>query len=108
MRNKSIFIFLIYLSFFILIPIIKNETRLIEKKIESFENKIASLEKHLIEASLEFQYLSSAENLYKTINKNLDLKYESLDVSQIYSSLEAFINQQKQLSKISTNETQTK
>ena len=108
MRNKSIFIFLIYLSFFILIPIIKNETRLIEKKIESFENKIVSLEKNLIEASLEFQYLSSAENLYKTINKNLDLKYESLDVSQIYSSLEAFINQQKQLSKISTNETQTK
>ena len=51
MRNKSIFIFLIYLSFFILIPIIKNETRLIEKKIESFENKIVSLEKHLIEAS---------------------------------------------------------
>ncbi len=43
MRNKSIFIFLIYLSFFILIPIIKNETRLIEKKIESFENKIVSL-----------------------------------------------------------------
>ena len=32
MRNKSIFMFLIYLSFFILIPIIKNETRLIEKK----------------------------------------------------------------------------
>ena len=62
----------------------------------------------MIEASLEFQYLSSAENLFKTINKNLDLKYESLDVSQIYSSLEAFINQQKQLSKISTNETQTK
>ena len=71
-------------------------------------NKIVSLEKHLIEASLEFQYLSSAENLYKNIKKNLDLKYESLDVSQIYSSLEAFIDQQKQLSKISTNETQTK
>ncbi len=108
MIKKKIVIFLIYISFFVVIPIIKNETRTIEKRIEIFENKIASLKKNLVEASLEFQYLSSAENLSKNINENIDLKYDNLDFSQIYHSIDSFINQQKKLSKISNNEVQTK
>ena len=49
--KKKIIIILIYSSFFIAIPIIKNETRLIEKKIQSHESRIFTLEKNLLEDS---------------------------------------------------------
>ena len=54
-NKKKLIIILIYCSFFISIPIIKNESRLIEKKIQIHESEISSLEKNLLEASLEYQ-----------------------------------------------------
>ena len=86
--KKKLIIILIYISFFIAIPIIKNESRLIEKKIQSHESKIFSLEKKLLEADLEFQYLSSPAVLTNKIEKNFDQKYISLNLSQIYLNIE--------------------
>ena len=57
--KKKLIIILIYASFFIAIPMIKNESRLIEKKIKTYESQIFSLEKNLLEATLEYQYLTS-------------------------------------------------
>ena len=87
-KKKKLIIILIYISFFIAIPIIKNESRLIEKKIQSHESKIFSLEKKLLEADLEFQYLSSPAVLTNKIEKNFDQKYISLNLSQIYLNIE--------------------
>jgi len=101
--KKKIIIILIYSSFFIAIPIIKNETRLIEKKIQSHESRIFTLEKNLLEASLEFQYLTSPAVLSSKIEKNLDQKYNNLDLSQIYLNIEDFILEQK-ISRVVTNE----
>ena len=101
--KKKIIIILIYSSFFIAIPIIKNETRLIEKKIQSHESRIFTLEKNLLEASLEFQYLTSPAVLSSKIEKNLDQKYNNLDLSQIYLNIEDFISEQK-ISRVVTNE----
>ena len=42
-NKKKLLIILIYISFFIAIPIIKNGSRLIEKKIETYESQIFSL-----------------------------------------------------------------
>ena len=53
-NRKKLTIILIYTSFFIAIPIIKNETRLIEKKIQKHKNQIISLQTNLSEAYLEF------------------------------------------------------
>ena len=78
-NKKKLIIILIYLSFFIAIPIIKNESRLLEIKIQSYENKIFILEKNLLEASLEFQYLASPSVLSSKIEKNSDQKYNSLN-----------------------------
>ena len=89
-NKKKLIIILIYISFFISIPIIKNETRLIEKKIQNLESEIFFLEKNLLEASLEFQYLSSPEVLSNNIEKIFDQNYNSLDLSQIYLSIEDF------------------
>jgi len=87
-NKKKLIIILVYISFFIAIPIIKNESRLIEKKIQSHESKIFSLEKKLLEADLEFQYLSSPAVLTNKIEKNFDQKYISLNLSQIYLNIE--------------------
>ncbi len=107
-NKKKFIIILIYVSFFIAIPIIKNESRLIETKIQSYESKIFILEKNLLEASLEFQYLSSPSVLSNKIEKNFDQKYDNLDLSQIYLSIEDFKSESKKMTRISINEKQKK
>jgi len=103
-NKKKLIIILFYISFFIAIPIIKNESRLIEKKIQNHESQIFSLEKDLLEASLEFQYLTSPAVLSSKIEKYLDPKYSNLDLSQIYLNMEDFISEQKKITKNLTNE----
>ena len=105
-NKKKLIIILIYISFFIAIPIIKNESRLIEKKILNYESQIFSVEKKLLESGLEFQYLSSPAILSSKIEKDLDQKYDNLDLSQIYLNIEDFISEQKKTTKISINEKQ--
>ena len=94
-NKKKLTILLIYISFFIAIPIIKNETRLIEKKIQNHKNEIFFLEKNLLEANLEFHYLTSPEVLSSKIEENIDIKYNNLDLAQIYLNFEDFISEQK-------------
>jgi hypothetical protein len=106
-NKKKIIIILIYISFFIAVPIIKNESRLIEKKIQNYESQIFILEKNLLEASLEFQYLSSPAVLSNKIKNNLDQKYNSLASSQIYLNIEDFILEKK-ITSVSINEKQKK
>jgi len=107
-NKKKITILLIYISFFIAIPIIKNETRLIEKKIKNHENQILFYKKNLLEANLEFQYLTSPEVLSSKIEENIDIKYYNLDLSQIYLNFDDFISEQKKLTKVLINEKQKK
>ena len=103
-NRKKIIILLIYASFFIAIPIIKNETRLIEKKIQNHKSQILSLKKNLLEAHLEFHYLTSPTVLTGKVNENIDTQYDHLSFSQIYLSFDDFINEQKKVSKISIDE----
>jgi hypothetical protein len=103
-NKKKLIISLIYLSFFIAIPIVKNESRQIEKQIQIYEGQIFSLEKNLLEANLEYQYLSSPAVLSDKVEKNLDQKYNSLDLSQIYLSIENFKSEQKKITRILINE----
>ena len=105
-NKKQIIIIFTYISFFISIPIIKNESRLIEKKIDIHESEIFFLEKNLLEASLDFQYLTSPAVLSSKIEKHLDQKYNNLDLSQIYLKIEDFISEQKKTTSILINEKQ--
>ena len=102
-KKKNLTILLIYVSFFIAIPIIKNETRLIEKKIQKHNTQIVILQKDLSEAYLEFQYLSSPEVLESKVSENLDIDYNNLNISQIYLNFDDFVNEQKKISKILPN-----
>tara|TARA_B100000795_G_C22361217_1_gene272522 strand:+ start:107 stop:433 length:327 start_codon:yes stop_codon:yes gene_type:complete len=103
-NKKKLIITLIYASFFIAIPMIKNESRLIEKKIERHKSEIFFLEKNLLEASLDLQYLTSPAILSSKIEKHLDQKYNNLNLSQIYLKIDDFISEQKKITSISINE----
>jgi hypothetical protein len=107
-NKKKFIILLFYASFFIAIPIIKNETRLIEKKIQSHKAHIKHLEINFSEAYLEFQYLSSPSVLEEKVNKNIDINYKNLNISQIYMNLDNFISEQKKITKNLNNEKQQK
>ena len=103
-KKKKLIIILIYISFFIAIPIIKNESRLIEKKIKSYESEIFDLEKNLLEGNLELQYLVSPAVLSSKIEKYFNQEFKNLDLSQIYFSIEDFKSEQKKITKILINE----
>ena len=103
-KKKKLIIILTYISFFIAIPIVKNESRLIEKKIQTHQSKIFILEKSLLEASLEFQYLASPTVLSSKIEKYLNSEYINLNYSQIYSNIDSFVLEQNKTTKIIVNE----
>jgi len=103
-NKKKLFIIIIYSLFFITIPIIKNETRLIEKNIQNHQSQILFLEKNLSEAYLEFQYLTSPEVLANKVSTNLDTHYQNLTSSQIYLNFDDFIKDQKKVTKILIDE----
>ena len=103
-NRKKLIILLIYVSFFIAIPIIKNETRLIEKKIQTHKTQIKVLETNFSEAYLEFQYLSSPEVLERMVSQNIDTIYINLKFSQIYQNFDDFIEEEKKITKIITHE----
>ena len=103
-NKKKIIIILIYISFFIAIYIVKNESRFVEKKIQNHKSKIFILEKNLLDASLDFQYLRSPAVLSSKIEKNLDKKYNSLNFSQIYLDIEDFTSEQNKITSVSINE----
>jgi len=105
-NRKKIIIWSIYISFFIAIPLIKNETRLIEKKNQNYKNQILLLEKNLLEANLEFQYLTSPEVLTKKVTENIDTEYNNLNMSQIYLNFAHFISEKKKITKILVDEKQ--
>ena len=94
-NRKKLIILSTYIIFFIAIPIIKNETRSIEKKIQNHKTQIQILKTNFSEAYIEFQYLSSPEILEKKVKQNLDINYNNLKTSQIYLSFDDYINEQK-------------
>ncbi len=88
--------------FFILIfftPIVKNNTRIIEKNIESLSKDISILEKQLNDAKIDFVYLSSPERLKKNLlNFNIK-KYSSFERSRIFLSPQDFLHYSSQETK---------
>jgi len=103
-KRKKLIICSIYTLFFIAIPLIKNETRLIEKSIQTHKSQLFFLDKNLLEANLEFQYLASPEVLTNKVIENIDIKYGNLKRSQIYLNFEDFVSEQKKPTKVSFDE----
>ena len=97
-RSKIIIPTIIFLFFLIIISIIKNETRIIEKKLSKLNKQIILKEKDLNESELDFYFLTSPAEIEKKI-KTLGLNnYSTIEKSKIFLSFSDFSNIQKKLS----------
>ena len=67
LKSKIVLSVVIFLFLFSLTSFLKNETRIIEKNINSIRLNINNLQKKIYEAKIEYNYLSSPANLDKEI-----------------------------------------
>ncbi len=77
---------------------VKNETRVIEKKLFKINKKIAQAEKDLYETELDYSYLSSPKILSDKIKELSLIDYQPMDYSRIYLNFQDFINSKKKIS----------
>ena len=103
-NKKTIIIICIFIIFTILTPIIKNETRSIERDITIYQKKINTINRSIFEAQLEYFYLSSPDVLSKKIKKYSEDNYLTLGLSQIYLNMNTFLDQQRKISQIAIDE----
>ena len=85
MRNILILITLI--SGLIFTSLIKNKTRLLEKKLLYLDNEINSLNFNLNEASLDFEYLATPKHISLLAKNFLDENFSYYKESQIKKSI---------------------
>ena len=91
-NRPLIFSLSVFLFLMIFTSIIKNNTRNIEKNIEKLNTEVSILKNELLNAEMDFIYLSSPDNLEKKILSLNRKKYSTYDFSRIFLSTEEFIN----------------
>ena len=90
-RIKILISVVIFSSLLILTSFIKNQTRIIEKKIFNVSKTVNSKENDLSESQLDFFYLTSPSIIEKKI-ENLDSnQYVPMEYSKIFLSISNFI-----------------
>jgi len=108
-RSKIIIPTIIFLLFLIIISIIKNETRIIEKKLSKLNKQIILKEKDLNESELDFYFLTSPAEIEKRIKILGNTNYNPINYSNIFLNLSNFTDTQKKISIINKyNEKETK
>ena len=89
-KTKFIISTTLFIIFLIITSTIKNNTRLIEKKISNLNPKILLKKKDLNESQLEFYYLSSPSEIEKKL-KNLGFNnYRPIKHSNIFFDITNF------------------
>ncbi len=78
--------------------LVKNKTRIIEKKIYKIDSIILIKEKDLHETELDYFYVSSPKNLSAKIEDLSFIEYIPMDFSRIYLNYINFVNSQKKMS----------
>ncbi|OUX54333.1 MAG: hypothetical protein CBE47_01095 [Pelagibacteraceae bacterium TMED287] len=105
MFNKKLFVSLaIFSIFMVFTSIIKTQTRLIEKNINSNKRSISLLENEIYESQLDFYYLTSPDYLEKKIIEYSNDEYLSIKFSEIYFTLNQFLEEKKSTVKFIKNE----
>ena len=98
-RTKFIISIIIFSFLLFYTSTIKNNTRVIEKDIISYEKKISKLKKDLYESQLDFYYLSSPKILQEKISFLTNDLYQAMSFSKIYLDYYDFILDQKKFTK---------
>jgi len=107
-RIKLISLFLLFSILLGVTSLVKNKTRIIEKKIYKTDRRISIIEKDLHETELDYFYLSSPKNLTTKIDDLSSIEYIPMDFSRIYLNYINFANSRKKISILKTqNEKKT-
>ena len=99
LKTKFIVSLLIFSFLLFFTSVIKNKTRVIEKKIVLAETNINNLKQSLNESQIDFFYLTSPKILKEKLQFLTSEEYEHMTFSKIYLDYESFIKSQKNLSK---------
>ena len=93
----SITVFVIFLA---ITSVIKNKTRILEKKIAKLNTKIFHKKQNINEAQLDFYYLTSPAELEKKLGIiGLD-NYQPIEYSKIFFEISDFNKIQSKISKL--------
>lgn len=95
-KIKILFSIIIFSFLLFGTSIIKNETREIEKKILTLTKKNNIKEKDLIEAQLDFSYLSSPSIIEELISQT-DNQYIPMQYSRIFLNMKEFLDIEKKI-----------
>ena len=82
-----------------LTSIIKNKTRIIEKDILKYENKIAGIEKNIYKSQTNKNYHTSPKLLKSKLEFLTDEDYVHMEFSKIYLNFNLFLKNQKNITK---------
>ena len=108
-RSKIIMPVIIFLFLLIITSIIKNETRIIEKKLSKLNKQIILKERDLNESELDFYFLTSPAEIEKRVKILGNTNYNPINNSNIFLNLSNFTDTQKKISILNKyNEKETK
>ena len=99
-RKKFIISISVFVTFLIVTSFIKNKTRVTEKQILNLKKIILIKEKNLNEAELDFNYLTSPEELEKKLNLIGFNNYEPIKYSNIYFNISDISEIQNKISNL--------
>ena len=99
-KTKFIISTVIFVSFLIITSVVKNKTRIIEKKISNLKKVILIKEKNINEAELDFYYLSSPAELEKKLNLLGFNYYQPIKYYNIYFDISDFSKIQNKISNL--------
>tara|TARA_B100000767_G_scaffold254058_1_gene259140 strand:- start:1498 stop:1836 length:339 start_codon:yes stop_codon:yes gene_type:complete len=97
-KPKVIVIITIFLILLIITSIIKNQTRIIEKKLYKLNEKIVLKEKDVNESQLDFYFLISPAEIEKKVKILGQINYVPIKNSNIFLNFSNFTDMQKRIS----------
>tara|TARA_B100000925_G_C21875211_1_gene415997 strand:+ start:323 stop:661 length:339 start_codon:yes stop_codon:yes gene_type:complete len=99
-KKKIIFISIIFAVLLIFTSVIKNKTRIIEKKITNLNTIILLKAKDINETQLDFQYLTSPTEIEKKIDIIGINNYKPIKYSNIFFDIADFSKIQNRISNL--------
>ena len=100
--SKFMFKVLIILVFLTLTSIVKNQSRLLEKKISNLYSIVLAKEKNLSETQLDFYYLTSPAEIEKNFKSNKKSEFRPIAQSKIFMNIKDYTSLEKKLSNLKT------
>ena len=99
-KTKFIISTIIFVTFLIVTSAVKNETRILEKKITNLTNDILIKKKDISETQLDFYYLSSPKEIEKKLNLIGFDNYQPISYSKIFLDVSDFSNLDRKTSNL--------